>query len=160
MMGKDSKLGIEGYWILAVFLVIMCFFFYKEANAVELEVGPGLLSGEYSEGQALIINERVGKWDIGGGYISKQYCHCTWPAALDENIFFHGQRIVEYKMAEIGIGAAYFQNTNRALGKNLTWSLSLGFGGEHWSVRFRHFSNAGSGSPNLGQDLLTIGYEF
>jgi hypothetical protein len=63
-------------------------------------------------------------------------------------------------MAEIGIGAAYFQNTNRALGKNLTWSLSLGFGGEHWSVRFRHFSNAGSGSPNLGQDLLTIGYEF
>ena len=159
-MGKDSKLGIEGYWILAVFLVLLAFFFYKEANGAEFEAGPGLLSGEYSEGGALIINERVGKWDVGGGYISKQYCHCTSPTDLKENIFFHGQRIVEYKMAEIGIGAAYFQNTNRALGKNLTWSLSLGFGGEHWSMRLRHFSNAGSGSPNLGQDLLTLGYKF
>ena len=159
-MGKDSKLGIEGVWILLVFLLALCFFFYKEANGAELEAGPGLLSGEYSEGCALIIIERGGKWDIGGGYISKQYCHCTYPTDLKENIFFHGQRIVEYKMAEIGIGAAYFQNTNRALGKNLTWSLSLGFGSEHWSVRLRHFSNAGSGSPNLGQDLLTLGYRF
>ena len=159
-MGKDSKLGIEGIWIILIFLLLLVFFLYKEANAVELEGGIGLLSGEYSEGGALIINESVGKWDIGGGYISKQTCHCNYPAELRENIFFHGQRIVEYKMAEIGIGAAYFQNTNRALGKNLTWSLSLGFGGEHWSIRLRHFSNAGSGSPNLGQDLLTVGYQF
>lgn len=159
-MGKDSKLGIQGYWILAIFIALLAFFFWKEAEGAEFEVGPGLLSGEYSEGGALILNERVGKWSIGGGYVSKQYCHCTYATDLEENIFFHGQRIVEYKMAEIGIGAAYFQNTNRALGKNLTWSLSIGLGGDHWSVRFRHFSNAGSGSPNLGQDLLTLGYKF
>ena len=159
-MGKDSKLGIDGIWIILVFVLVLIFFLYEEANAVELEIGPAVLSGEYSEGGALIINESVGKWDIGGGYISKQVCHCNYPDDLKENIFFHGQRIVEYKMVEIGIGAAYFQNTNRALGKNLTWSLSLGFGGEHWSVRMRHFSNAGSGSPNLGQDMVTIGYQF
>ena len=159
-MGKDSKLGIDGIWIILVFVLVLIFFLYEEANAVELEIGPAVLSGEYSEGGALIINESVGKWDIGGGYISKQVCHCNYPDDLKENIFFHGQTIVEYKMVEIGIGSAYFQNTNRALGKNLTWSLSLGFGGEHWSVRMRHFSNAGSGSPNLGQDMVTIGYQF
>ena len=159
-MGKDSKLGIDGLWVIALFLVILMFFLYQEADAAEIEAGPAFLSGEFSEGGALLITERVGRFSVGGGYISKQYCHCNYPADLRENIFFQGQRIVEYKKAEIGIGAAYFQNTNRALGKNLTWSLSAGYGGEHWNVRIRHYSNAGSGSPNLGQDMLTVGYRF
>jgi len=159
-MGKDSKLGVQGYLLVGVFLLITIFFFYKEAKSAEFEVGPALLSGEYSEGGVLMITERMGKWSIGGGYISEQYCHCSHSTDLKENIFFQGQRIVDYKRFELGIGAAYFQNTNRALGKNLTWSLSLGFGGEHWSVRVRHWSNAGSGTPNLGQDVLTIGYSF
>ena len=160
-MGKDSKLKINGVWIVLAFVVVLCFFAYKEANAFEAEVGPGFLSGEYSEGGAAIITERFGKWSVGGGYVSKQTCHCRYPADLDENIFFQGQRMFDYKNAELGIGAAYFQNTNRALGKNLTWSLSLGYRfTDHWTVRIRHWSNAGSGSPNLGQDLLTIGYNF
>lgn len=159
-MGKDSKLGVEGIWIILVFLLILIFFAYKEANALELEAGPALLSGEYSEGGAMILSDRIGKFSVGGGYISKQVCHCRYPAELDENIFFHAQRVFEYKRWELGIGPAYFQNTNRALGKKLTWSLSLGFGGEHWSIRVRHFSNAGSGTPNLGQDTLVIGYAF
>jgi hypothetical protein len=161
IVGKDSKLGINGVWIIAVFLLVIGYFFwYEDANAAEFEIGPALLSGEYSEGGTLIFTERVGKWSLGGGYVSEQYCHCTWPTSLKENIFFQGQRIVEHKKFEIGLGAAYFQNTNRALGKNLTWALSLGYGGEHLSVRFRHYSNAGSGSPNLGQDMVTLGYNF
>lgn len=159
-MGKDSKLGIQGYWIVLAFVLLLAFMFWKEAKAAEFEIGPAVLSGEYSEGGALMINEDFGNWRIGGGYVSEQYCHCNWPADLSSNIFFHGQRVVRYKALEAGIGAAYFQNTNRALGKNLTWSLSLGVGGDHWSVRVRHFSNAGSGKPNLGQDMVTIGYRF
>lgn len=142
------------------FVLLLAFFFYKEAKAAEFELGPTILSGEYSEGGALMVTERVGRWSIGGGFTSDQYCHCNWPADLGSNIFFQGQRIVEYKAFEMGIGAAYWQNTNRALGKNLTWSLSIGAGGEHWSVRIRHYSNAGSGRPNLGQDMITLGYSF
>ena len=159
-MGKDSKLKVPGWSLVLVFIILLAFFAYKEANALEIEGGPGLLSGEYSEGAAVMITESIGKFDLGGGYVSHQVCHCTWPAHLESNIFFQAQRILEYKAAEIGIGAAYWQNTNRALGKNLTWSLSLGVGGEHWSIRLRHYSNAGSGRPNLGQDMLTLGYSF
>ena len=159
-MGKDSKLGIEGVWIIVVFLLVLVFFAYKEANAFEIEVGPAVLSGEYSEGGVLMASERLGKFSVGGGYVSQQVCHCRYPAELEENIFFTAQRLFEYKRWELGVGPAYFQNTNRALGKRLTWSLSLGFGGEHWSVRMRHFSNAGSGKPNLGQDMILIGYAF
>lgn len=163
-MGKDSKLGIEGAWIVLVFLLILGFFFYSEANAAEFEIGPAVLSGEYSDGGALIFSERIGKFAIGGGYVSEQFVNtCGRPdCAFDirENILFQVQRIVKWKNAEIGIGPAYFQNTNRALGKNLTWSLSLGYVGEHWAVRIRHYSNAGSGAPNMGQDMVTLGYSF
>jgi hypothetical protein len=159
-MGKDSKLKIDGLWIIGAFLVILLFFLANEGEAAEVEAGPGLLSGEYSEGGILLITERVGKWSFGGGYMSPQYCHCTDPTELRENIVFQVQRIVPYKNFEIGIGPAYWQNTNRALGKNLTWSLHLGYGGERWKFRIRHYSNAGSGSPNLGQDMVTVGYSF
>lgn len=144
-----------------MFIILLGFFAYKEANAFEMEGGVGLLSGEYSEGGALIATERVGKWAIGGGYVSKQVCHCRWPADLTENIFFQGQRMFDHKNWEMGLGAAYFQNTNRALGKNLTFSLSIGYRfADHWTVRIRHYSNAGSGAPNLGQDMLTVGYRY
>lgn len=159
-MGKDSKLGIEGVWIVVALLLLLAFMFWKEADAAEFEVGPAFLSGEFSEGGALIFNQRVGRFDVGGGYVSKQQCHCTYPASLDENIFFHAQRVVQWRALEAGLGAAYFQNTNRALGKNLTWSLSLGLRFDHFSIKVRHFSNAGSGSPNLGQDLLAVGWRF
>ena len=160
-MGKDSKLKVQGWMLILVFVLLLGWMFWKEANAAEFELGPGILSGEYSEGWAVILNQDVGEhWRIGGGVITEQYCHCNYPADLETNIFFHGQRVVKYKLLEMGIGAGYFQNTNRALGKNLTWSLSLGLAGEHWSVRLRHFSNAGSGKPNLGQDMVTLGYRF
>ncbi len=161
-MGKDSKLGIEGYWIVAAFLLIVTLVFScEDSEAAEIEVGPTLLSGEFAEGGALIFNSELNqRWYLGGGYISHQQCHCSYPTGLEENIFFHIQRRARWRLVEVGLGPAYFQNTNRALGKNLTWSLSLGLAGEHWSIRFRHFSNAGSGSPNLGQDMLTIGYAF
>lgn len=160
-MGKDSKLKIDGFWLVLAFIVIACFVWYKSADAIELEVGPTFLSGEFAEGGMLVLSAPLSKrWYLGGGYTSKQQCHCRYPADLDENIFFQVQHRAQWKLLEIGIGPAYWQNTNRALGKNLTWSLSMGLVGEHWSVRLRHFSNAGSGTPNLGQDALTIGYAF
>lgn len=160
-MGKDSKLNIDGKWLVLLFILLACFIWYKTSEAVELEIGPTFLSGEYSEGGMLIFSAPVTeRWHIGGGYTYKQYCHCNYPADLEENIFFQVQHRSQWKLLEIGIGPAYWQNTNRALGKNLTWSLSMGLVWDHWSVRVRHFSNAGSGKPNLGQDAILIGYAF
>ena len=161
-MGKDSKTGIRGFVLVAAFLFIAGLVFScDELHAAEIEAGPAFLSGEFSDGGAIVFNAHLtNKWYLGGGYVSEQYCHCTWPTDMQENIFFHLQRRAQWRSVEVGLGPAYWQNTNRALGKNLTWSLSLGLVGDRWSVRFRHFSNAGTGSPNLGQDMLTIGYRF
>jgi hypothetical protein len=159
-VGKDSKLGIEGKWIVLVFILLFFCFLAYESQAAEVEIGPTNLSGRWSDGGTLLITERVNKWSFGGGIISEQYCHCTYPADIATNIFFQVQRVVDHKGWEIGVGPAYFQNTNRALGTNLNWALSIGYRWDDFSIRVRHYSNAGSGSPNLGQDLLTFGYIF
>ena len=162
-MGKDSKIGVEGVYLVAAFFILLCLAFCDDARAgVEIEVGPTFLSGEWSEGGVLLISETFeNKFMVGAGYMSKQYCHCTWPTEVRENIFIFGARKVRYKKVDLSIGMAYFQNTNRALGKNLTFGLSLGYTfNKHWFINARHWSNAGSGSPNLGQDALTIGYSF
>ena len=159
-MGKDSKLKIHGYWIVLAFLFLLAFFFSQESESAELEIGPTNLSGEWSGGGMILLTEREGKWAFGGGYVSEQYCKCTWPADIKPNIFFQVHRVIDYKNWEIGIGPTYFQNTNRALGTNLNWGLSVGYKYKKWSIRLRHYSSAGSGTPNLGQDILTVGYRF
>jgi len=80
---------------------------------------------------------------------------------IRENIFIHAQRIVQYKKCEMGIGPAWFQNTSRVSGSNFMFSLMVGCNlSSRAFVRIRHVSNAGSASPNLGQDFLTAGWRF
>jgi hypothetical protein len=133
-----------------------------------MEVGRGNLSSSDSGAVSILLQERYDKWLIGLGWIDEQDVLPDWERSRDlprvhinRNLFLHGQRLFRWKMVEAGIGAAYFQNTNRALGENFTVSASINI---YWTDRFymgfRHFSNAGSGTPNLGQDIFHLGYTF
>ena len=163
-MGKDSKLKIDGLWIIGAFILLLLFFFSQESEAVEIEIGPTNLSGDWAKGGVLMLTQREGHWAFGGGYVSEQFVNtCPRPDCdndIEANIFFQVHRMVEYKNWEMGLGPTWFQNTNRALGAHVNWGLSLGYKHKKWSIRLRHWSSAGSGSPNLGQDLVTIGYRF
>ena len=163
-MGKDSKLKINGLWIIGAFILLLFFFFSQESESAEIEIGPTNLSGDWAKGGVLLLTERQGKWAFGGGYVSEQFVStCERPDCdndIEPNIFFQVHRIVDYKDLELGIGPTYFQNTNRALGTKLNWGLSIGYKWDKVSIRFRHWSNAGSGAWNLGQDVVTIGYRF
>lgn len=151
--------------LILAFLLLLLFFFYKEAHAdVQIEVGAGLLSGEFSQGGALVLDERFvdGKYALGIGYISEQ--EVTDRAGdlyeVRENLFVFAQRRVCQRWLCLGIGAAHFNGTNRALGSKLTAALSIEAVRGNWSLNIRHFSNAGSSPPNMGQDMLTLGYAF
>ena len=163
-MGKDSKLKIDGLWIVGAFFLLALFFYSKESDSMELEIGPTNLSGEWAKGGILMFTQREGHWSFGGGYVSEQFVStCPRPDCdndIEPNIFFQVHRMVEYRRWELGLGPTYFQNTNRALGQRLNWGLSLGYKYGDWTLRIRHWSNAGSGAWNLGQDALTIGYTF
>ncbi len=158
-------------YLVLLFLLLIFYLFDREAKAqVQIELGPTNISGDWA-GAALMLSERFGKYDVGIGYVSEQRatvtCGPSLPAipkcAFDirENIFISAQRIVKYKHCEMGIGPAWFQNTSRVFGKQLNFGLMIGCNiSEQAFVRIRHWSNAGSASPNLGQDLLTIGWRF
>ena len=167
-------------FIIGFFLLLFLYLAAREVRAeIQLELGPTNLSGDWAEGGALLLSERFGKYDFAIGYISEQkvnlrtfslhdpsctkitdgFNRCNF--VIRENIFVHAQRIVKYKKCEMGIGPAWFQNTSRVFGKQLNFGLMIGCNlSEKAFIRIRHWSNAGSATPNLGQDLLTIGWRF
>jgi hypothetical protein len=135
-----------------------------EARETILELGAGFLSGEYSQGQAIILAQRFdkSKYAVGLGVVGDQVCQCVeGEVILDTNAFFFASRQVHWKRLEVGIGAAYWQNTNRVLGRHLTYQLV--FAVNLWKeldLRLRHYSNAGSGGQNLGQDMIGLSWRF
>jgi len=179
---SKKKIRNMGVYLVLGFVTVMMFAFCQEAKAeVTLEVGPTFLSGELAKGGNLSITERWGgpygsRYAVGIGYISEQEVLPTWEASqglpaveLRENLYVHAQRRVSFKMKgcpdwdciSLGVGAAYFNDTNRAIGSNFSASLSIEVRpSKHWSLSIRHFSNAGSSTPNMGQDMLLLGYTF
>ena len=167
---------IKPVYLIGLLLLLFIFGAYKEAKAeITVEAGAGFLSGQYSQGQALIFTERWGgpygtRYAIGMGYITKQeVIPRTEPLTqVRENLFVQAQRRVSFNIKgckhdciSIGIGVAYFNATNRALGSNFTAAVSIELRPtEHWSFNIRHWSNAGSSPPNMGQDMITMGYSF
>jgi len=165
MFANTSAL-LKKFTVIALF----CFFAGESKAEIQIELGPTNISGDWVGG-ALVLSERFGKYDFGIGYVSEQDINVTCGPPLlksdkcnfdiRENIFVHAQRIFRFKWCEFGIGPSYWQNTSRILGKNFNFSLMLGCAiSEKSFIRIRHVSNAGSGTPNLGQDLLTVGWRF
>jgi len=80
---------------------------------------------------------------------------------VGSNMMVQAQRLVTYKKVTLGVGVANWQHTSRILGDEFTFSLSVSYRlNDSWGLRYRHFSNAGTASPNAGQDILLIGYSF
>ena len=162
--------------LVALFVIVALIGVCQEAKAeVTAEIGAGILSGEFSKSGTILVTERFGgpygsRYAFGLGVISRQ--EVTDRAGdlykPDSNLFVFVQRRVSFDVGgrpwdyiSLGIGPAYFNATNRALGSNFTAALSIEFRfTENWSVNLRHFSNAGSARPNMGQDMLTVGYTF
>jgi len=167
------------YAIFALIALAVLFWANRsEADEVtRLEIGPTVLSGQYSDGVAVMVSEIFNdRYLIGFGLIGQQTGKFNeGDVQVGNNIMLQAQFLVQgpdkwawARQIELGLGLAYFQETNRVFGRNLTFSLSLGYEKpDRWwrwlpdHYTYRHYSNAGSGSPNAGQDLLFMfGYDF
>lgn len=156
---------VKPWMLIVTFILLLLFGFYKEAKAeVTLEIGPTFLSGDYSKGGIIMLRENFDNhYSIGLGYIYKQEVidrHDRF-YAVDENLFIQGQRHVDLGNWDLALGVAYFNATNRALGSKFTAALSIGYEWDSgFGIHLRHWSNAGSGWPNMGQDALTFAWSF
>jgi hypothetical protein len=61
---------------------------------------------------------------------------------------------------DVGIGAAYLQNTDAYNGSNLNFQLILGYRWDRLAVRWSHFSNGGTRDPNKGRDMILVSWRF
>jgi len=160
---KSAAITVIGF-LLILILMISC----EDAEAETIiEAGTTYLSGHHSEGRVIMFNERfAGKYDIGVGIIGDQTCYNCGPVQVPDlpvstNMVLQAQRIASWKPLEAGFGVAFWQNTNRALGSRFTFGLMLKV--RAWRKLYvggRHYSNGGSSSPNMGQDLVTLSWKF
>lgn len=162
---RDFEAKIKPLYIILFFLALILFAAHKEAKAeITVEVGPTFLSGEFADGGLLALTETFGKYSVGVGYVSKQEVTDRSGTfyELDENAFVQAYRNFNvYRGFNLGLGATYFNATNRALGSNFAFSCLVNWQiTDNLSLNFRHYSNAGSATPNMGQDALTIGWTF
>ena len=171
---NNPKPAIYIIWAFVALLILFLIYNDAEASETRLEVGPTFLSTDPSHGVAVMISEVwADKFLVGFGLIGQQDGKFSEGTVfVENNIMVQGQFVVQgparwswSKDIEMGAGLAFFQNTNRALGLPLVFSLTLGYerpqrGWRPDRFNYRHYSNAGSGSPNGGQDLLMFGWDF
>ena len=144
----------------------------------EIEIGPTFLTQEFAHGGTIIVTERVAeKYDFSIGHVSEQIVQ-TCPRLdciqrVQRNLYVGAARLWEYKRLEVGLGANYFADVSRVSGSHLMVGAMFGVKlCDRLSLRVRHYSNAGSQSPdcdcgpycgcgyNLGQDSITLAMRF
>ena len=105
--------------LVAVVIGLLFFGLSRESRAETFtEIGPLFASGEYSDGQALIIGERFDKYSIAVGYLTEQSINTRGQDGVFamKPFSIEGMRNVNvYKKLNVGFGMAYFINTNRVL---------------------------------------------
>lgn len=136
-----------------------------------------------ADGSAVEISRSTTHWETALGYISDQRVSvrtlqdtCTaGPAGpecvtlsataerpVDSYGYFSVQRKFNFRDGAtlrpvVGLGVVANSHTNPYVSSAVTFSLSAGLRlGGHWSLEWRHFSNAGTEQPNLGQDMLLL----
>lgn len=159
-------------YFIAGFIVLSALFLSCEAKAeTRMDWGATFAGGKYTHGSALFFSEVwQDKYLVGFGLVGDQHRNFhVWHGnevfrekiTVTSNMLVQAQRLVTYKKVTLGLGVAHWQHTSRILGDEFTFALSLSYNiNRNWDIRYRHFSNGGTASPNAGQDILLIGYRF
>lgn len=113
--------------------------------------------------------------DLGFTWIAPQSTHDFWKSDLTliGNSTFRGQAVPNNFAArglyvtgfgdfDIGLGLALMKNPAPYNGGVANFTLELAYRFQFWPITLSisHMSNAGSQSPNLGRDFITLGYRF
>ncbi len=139
------------------------------------------------EGGAMEIAGRNGAWELAAGYVSEQavQVHLLTPTCphagaasgcrystqdirrvVDPYAYLSVQRRFEFREGamlrpQFGLGLVAQSDTNAYVSSPVNFSLSLGLAlGERVALEWRHFSNADTEGPNLGQDAVLLRWQF
>ncbi len=139
------------------------------------------------EGGAMEFAGRNERWEVAAGYVSEQavLIHqltptCPYPGTgggcryssqdfqriVDPYAYLSVQRRFEFRdgamlRPQFGLGLVAQSDTNEYVSSPVNFSLSLGLAlGQRVALEWRHFSNADTEGPNLGQDAVLLRWQF
>ena len=150
----------QGVILVGIFVIVLIWWGSVRAETY-FDAGPSQVGTEFNTGVHLQITERLAdQYDFSVGYITRQHFNtcgrpdCKFSPA--PQIFFGAEWSIVSPWTDklrLGLGPYYFQNTNRITATHFNFGLSLEYRlNRRFGFKARHFSNAGSGSPNKGQD--------
>jgi len=150
-------------YLIAAFVAVLLLLFAIKSRGSELTVegGSAMIRGETP---ALGLNIQwlqagpVGTdYELGFNLIGQSRYQGN---DVTNQIVWHAMLWDGYKRAELGIGAAYF-NVPSPYACQFDFTLGARWRfTDHISAQWRHYSSAGSCTPNVGRDLLTFGWRF
>ncbi len=146
-------------WLVLGLIALFLWSISREASAETwLEVAPNsvFVGGDYEDSQvSLVLRERwQNKYEVGLTLL------VDYANRDDGNTGFEVMRVTQYKRIEAGIGYTFWSDQSRAWDTDRTFALMLGWRGDRWAVRIRHWSTGGTSPLNQGLDMLTIGRSF
>ena len=181
MKNKKSTMPAGG----VVILLLMGFVLARDAAAADWLLSAGATR---EEGGALELSRRSRDWELALGYVTEQTLLvnyitpiCPYEGAppdactsdvtrghgsVDPYAYFSVQRRFEFRRGAhlrplAGLGLVAQSDTNPYVSSPVNLSLSLGLAvGKRVSLEWRHFSNAGTEGPNLGQDTMLLRWRF
>jgi hypothetical protein len=158
-------------WAVSIFIILLVTALATRCHAAEayttFRVGSTALRGPtaalelslatpvpYSEGNPLLADAHLeyGLLLIGSS---------TYQAVEQPNQLAVSVRYVDgFGPVDLGLGLTGIQHPDAYNSGHLNCVLLLGYHYKQFSVRYQHISNAGTHMPNLGRDMLLVGWSF
>lgn len=78
-----------------------------------------------------------------------------------QNNFFLNTTLIDgFGPVDLGLGLAFIQNTDAYNSTGANFHLLAGYHFKHLHLSYNHFSNAGTKHPNMGRDIVLLGWRF
>ena len=153
------KLFKVGSAVLVAIFIIGFLAIRSCEGATTFEMGTVVFNDEAS-GVVILISEVIAdKYAVGVGLLEPDYIkdRSTWEPFMLVQV----QRYVTYKRLTLGIGVTYWQNKLKDDLEQFTFTEMIRLNiSKSFDVYYRHWSNAGAGNRQLGEDALLFGIRF
>ena len=161
-MGKLFDLPKVVRWTVYTVIVALLVLFAIESRGEDLyfDAGSAIIRGETPTIGFNIVWHEKGPlrtdYELGMNMIGDS----EFRGHNSNQFVVHGMLVDGYKQFNLGLGLAYFNVPSNYNCQFSTSLLARWRFNDHWHIQHHHFSSGGSCKPNVGRDLLTVGYKF
>lgn len=129
----------------------------------QFAAGSTIVRGHASAVDLALVYPRIGISDAGAQVGVTFVSESTYKARNQRNQFmWHASLVDGFGNLDVMLGAAYLQNVDIYNGSHTNFMLGVQYRVQRLPVTiiYRHFSNGGTQTPNIGRDMVMIGWRF